>query len=66
LPSGAGAQKVATLRRPPVTVLPTSEGVGTAVERIALLMLAADEPGWYAAYSAAAPATCGEAMEVPP
>ena len=59
------AQKAATFRRPPVRVLPFSETVGSALLRMALLMAAADEPGWYAAYSAAAPLTCGVAMDVP-
>ncbi len=58
-------QNPLTFRRPPVAVLPESEAVGTALVRIALLIAAADEPGWYAAYSAAAPLTCGVAIDVP-
>lgn len=64
--ASAEDQKPLTFRRPLVTTLPFSEAVGTALLRMALRMVAADEPGWYAAYSAAAPVTWGEAMEVPP
>ena len=40
-----GAQKAATFRRPPVTVFPASEGVGSALVRMALRICAAVEPG---------------------
>ena len=38
-------QNPLTFNRPPVTVLPASDAVGTALLRIADLIAAADEPG---------------------
>lgn len=61
----AVAQNPLTFRRPPVTVLPAIEAVGTAEPRIAALICAAVEPACSEAYRAAAPVTCGVAMEVP-
>ena len=58
-------QNPLTLSRPPETHLPDSDAVGTALDRIALLIVAAEAPGCEAAYSAAAPVTCGVAIEVP-
>ena len=53
-----GEQSAAPIfSRPPVTVFPPSDPVGTVVERIAPLMAAAVLFGWPAAYSAAAPVT---------
>ena len=43
--------------RPPVTVFPLSDAVGTVVERIAPLMMLAELLGWPAAYRAAVPVT---------
>ena len=51
--------------RPPVTVLPASDGVGTAAARIAALICARGRAGCDDAYSAAAPVTCGVAIDVP-
>ena len=50
---------------PPVTVLPANEAVGTALDKSADLICAALEPGFTEAYKAAAPVTCGVAIEVP-
>jgi len=55
----------ATFRRPPVLVLPVSDAVGVAVPRIAALIWAAVAPLCVDAYNAAAPVTCGVAIEVP-
>lgn len=54
-----------TSNLPPVTVFPTNEAVGTALDRIALRICATDAPGCVDAYNATAPVTCGVAMEVP-
>ena len=51
--------------RPPVTVLPLSEAVGTALVKSAFLICAAVALGWTLAYSAAAAVTCGIAIEGP-
>jgi hypothetical protein len=58
-------QKPETLRRPLLTTLPFSDGVGVALLIMAALISAAEAPGCVDAYSAAAPLTCGVAMEVP-
>lgn len=58
-------QKPLAFRRPLVTTLPLHEAVGVALPRIADLMPAALAPGCEDAYSAAAPVTCGVAIEVP-
>ena len=58
-------QKPLTFRRPPVTVMPLSDAVGTALLRMALRICAAVAPLCVDAYSAAAPLTCGVAIEVP-
>jgi hypothetical protein len=42
---GGPDQKPLTLSLPPVTVLPDSEAVGTALDRIALRIVAAVVPG---------------------
>jgi hypothetical protein len=54
-----------THSRPPVTTLPDSESVVSALPSRALLICVALSAGWAAAYSAAAPVTCGVDMEVP-
>lgn len=59
------AQKPLTFNRPPVTVFPLREAVATVLERMASLIVAADAPECDAAYNAAAPVTCGVAIEVP-
>jgi hypothetical protein len=41
----AGPQKAETFSRPPVTVLPVRDGVGTVLLRIAALMSAAEAVG---------------------
>lgn len=48
-PPGDVRQKPLTLRRPPVTVLPDSDGVATTLLRIAALMVEALAPGFAAA-----------------
>ena len=58
-------QNVLTFRRLPVTVRPASDGVSVPLLKIAALIAAAVKPGRDAAYSAAAPVTCGVAIEVP-
>ncbi len=63
--AGPGRQKPLTSSRPPVTVLPASDGVGMVAARIAALICAALAFGFSDFYSATAPATCGEAIDVP-
>ena len=58
-------QKPLAFKRPFETTLPLNDGVGTALPRIAALIVAALALGLCAAYSAAAPVTCGVAIEVP-
>lgn len=41
-------QNPLTFSRPPVTVLPARDAVGTALLRMAALIVAAVEPAWYA------------------
>ena len=48
-------QNPLTFNRPPVTVLPASEGVATALLRMAALIYAALDRACVAAYNAAAP-----------
>ena len=60
-----GVIKPATLSRPLVRTLPLSEVVGVAPWRMASLTCAAVAEGFRALYSAAAPATCGVAIDVP-
>ena len=65
-PGGTTASMAATSRRPPVEVTPPAiEAVGAADCRIARFTSAAVACGQRALYSAAAPDTCGVAMEVP-
>ncbi len=59
------SQNPLTFSLPCVTHLPVSEGVGAALFKIAALIIAAVLPGYAAAYNAAAPVTCGVAIEVP-
>lgn len=58
-------QKPLTLSRPLERVFPFSDDVGTVLFMMALLIAAAEEPGLFARYSAAAPLTCGVAIDVP-
>jgi len=53
--------------RPPVTVIPDIDGVGVdeADCRIAVRVCCAVVPGLSALYNAAAPVTCGVAIDVP-
>ena len=55
----------ATLSRPPVTVLPASEGSGSTPPTRASFTCCAVHSGWRVSTSAAAPATWGVAMDVP-
>src|SRR3954471_16268366 len=71
-PSGAvGGALRSTVRaaamssRPPVVVLPKSEGVDRALPRIRSRSWAAVAVGYFAASRAAAPVTWGVAIEVP-
>ena len=48
-----------------MTVRRRSDWVGSVLLSSALRICSADDPGWVAAYSAAAPVTCGVAIEVP-
>lgn len=50
-------QNPLTSRRPPVTVMPDMDVVGTAAARMAALIWAAVLPGWSEAYKATAPVT---------
>ncbi len=63
-PAGEDQNPLA-FRRPLLTTLPLHAAVGTAAPRIAALTSAAVAPGREALYSAAAPVTCGVAIEVP-
>ena len=60
-----GVRNPATLSLPPVNTLPVSEVVGVAPLRMAALISAAVKWGYSALYSAAAPKTCGAAIDVP-
>jgi hypothetical protein len=60
-----GVITVLKSNRPPVTVLPASEGVGIVESRIAYLISGAVASGWVEAYKAIAPVTCGVAIDVP-
>src|SRR6478736_569219 len=53
------------LRRPPVATLPLSPASGSTPPRIALTSCATVSPGCAALTSAATPATCGVAIDVP-
>ena len=64
-PSPREFTRVAALSRPPVTVLPVSEGSGSTEFRSAFLSAVTDSVGSTARASAAAPDTCGAAMLVP-
>src|SRR4051795_6709364 len=55
----------AAFTRPPLATSPARAGRGRALERIACLSCAAVADGTRAASSAATPATCGAAIEVP-
>jgi hypothetical protein len=61
----AGRQKPLTFSRPSLTTLPLHDAVGTAEPRIPALTSAAVAPERVDLYSAAPPATCGVAIEVP-
>ena len=54
-----------TSRRPPVAVMPSSDAVGAAVERMAARIWGAVMAGFIDAQRAAAPETCGVAIDVP-
>ena len=58
-------QKPLTLRRPLETTLPLQEAVPVALFMMPALTCAAEAEGLRALNSAAAPATCGVAIEVP-
>ena len=65
-PGGTTASMAAMFRRPPVDVLPLPRELVAVTDcRIAFLTSAAVACGQRALYSAAAPVTCGVAMEVP-
>jgi hypothetical protein len=53
------------LSRPPLDVFPANEGSGSVLESSVVLSAAVVRVGWAARTSAAAPATCGVAIEVP-
>ena len=65
--NGASEQVTAVFafRRPPVVVRPASEAFGSAVRRRSALRPRSLAPGKVAFASAAAPATCGVAIDVP-
>src|SRR4051794_34403055 len=66
-PPGGGAPVTAakTVRRPPPTALPASAGSASTDPRSACLSWATEYSGCWASTSAAAPVTCGVAIEVP-
>ena len=59
------SMRAPTSRRPPVAVMPAMDAVGAVVERIAARIWAAVMVGLRAAHRAAAPDTCGVAIDVP-
>ena len=63
--AGTPGVKPPTSRRPPVTVTPASDGVATTRERMASRISAALAAGFIDLYRAAAPVTCGVAIDVP-
>ncbi len=58
-------QKPLTFRRPLLTTLPLHEAVGTDKPMMPAFTSAAVAPRRVDLYNAAAPATCGDAIEVP-
>ncbi len=64
-PGGVHATAAAAFRRPPLTAFPASAATGSADASSACLRCAALHAGCAEATSAAAPATCGVAIEVP-
>jgi len=63
--SGSAMGKKA-FRRAPVTDMPAKAGMGSAMSIRTCLTWTAGSPGATARSRAAAPATCGVAIEVPP
>ena len=63
--SGDCYQKPLAFKRPLLTTLPLHDAVAVELPMIAALIWAAVAPGLCALYKAAAPVTCGVAIEVP-